>query len=56
MLKEILKIDSSDTAEAKPVTNELSTSTCRQDSYGPASQQKHKKKIGMYSSLIPFNE
>ncbi|XP_062988229.1 5'-3' exoribonuclease 1 isoform X2 [Elgaria multicarinata webbii] len=45
MLKEILKIDASDTAEAKTTANEVSTSTCRQESHEPASQHKHTKKM-----------
>lgn len=51
MLKEMLKIDSSDTAETKPVANDASTSVCKQDSFGPASQQRHTKKMGMYKNV-----
>ncbi|XP_026520355.1 5'-3' exoribonuclease 1 isoform X1 [Notechis scutatus] len=43
MLKEILKIDASATPEGK--TNEISPSTCKQDSFEPASQCKHPQKI-----------
>ncbi|XP_054839659.1 5'-3' exoribonuclease 1 isoform X2 [Eublepharis macularius] len=53
MLKEILKIDGSDTAETKPVFNEVSTSTCKQDSYGPASQQRHTKKMAAFMNKSP---
>lgn len=45
MLKEILKIDASATPEGK--TNEISPSTCKQDSFEPASQCRHPQKIGM---------
>ncbi|XP_015268972.1 PREDICTED: 5'-3' exoribonuclease 1 [Gekko japonicus] len=54
MLKEILKIDSSDTAETKPVINEASTTTCKQDSYGPASQQRHTKKMAAFMNKSPI--
>lgn len=47
MLKEILKIDGSDTTDAKTATNEV----LRQDSCGPALQHRHTKKMGMYRSL-----
>ncbi|XP_048361506.1 5'-3' exoribonuclease 1-like [Sphaerodactylus townsendi] len=53
MLKEILKIDSSDTAETKPVINE--TSTCKQDSYGPASQHRHTKKMAAFMNKSPIS-
>ncbi|XP_061492908.1 5'-3' exoribonuclease 1 isoform X2 [Rhineura floridana] len=53
MLKEILKIDGSDTGEAKTVTNEISASTCRQDSYGPASQHTHTKKMAAFLNKSP---
>ncbi|XP_042312983.1 5'-3' exoribonuclease 1 isoform X2 [Sceloporus undulatus] len=53
MLKEILKIDASDTAEGKTAINEVSTSTGRQDSYGPASQHRHTKKMAAFMSKSP---
>ncbi|KAL7990884.1 hypothetical protein Chor_014314 [Crotalus horridus] len=43
MLKEILKIDASAAPERK--TNEISPSTCKQDSFEPASQCRHPQKI-----------
>ncbi|XP_053162862.1 5'-3' exoribonuclease 1 isoform X2 [Hemicordylus capensis] len=52
MLKEILKIDGSDTAEAKTVTNEVSASTSRQD-YGPASQNRHTKNMAAFMNKSP---
>lgn len=52
MLKEILKIDSAETVETKPVITD--TSTCKQDSYGPALQQRQTKKMGMYNSVGVF--
>lgn len=45
MLKEILKIDASDATEGK--TNEISPSTCKQDSFESASHCRHPQKIGM---------
>ncbi|XP_066475820.1 5'-3' exoribonuclease 1 isoform X2 [Tiliqua scincoides] len=53
MLKEILKIDGSDTADAKMATNEVSTSTFRQDSCGPALQHKHTKKMAAFMNKSP---
>nr|XP_020648282.1 5'-3' exoribonuclease 1 isoform X1 [Pogona vitticeps] len=52
MLKEILKIDTSDTAEGKTVANEVS-STCRRDTYGPASHHRHPKKMAAFMSKSP---
>ncbi|XP_063162715.1 5'-3' exoribonuclease 1 isoform X1 [Candoia aspera] len=48
MLKEILKIDASATPEGK--TNKISPSTCKQDSFEPASQCRNPKKMVAFMS------
>uniref|UniRef100_A0A8D0GUT3 Uncharacterized protein n=1 Tax=Sphenodon punctatus TaxID=8508 RepID=A0A8D0GUT3_SPHPU len=57
MLKEILKIDGSDSAEAKneikPLINAGSTSSGRQDSHVPALQHKQTKKMAAYINKTP---
>ncbi|XP_028587031.2 5'-3' exoribonuclease 1 [Podarcis muralis] len=53
MLKEILKIDGSDTPEAKSVANEVSAPTCRQDSCVPASQHTNAKKMAAFMNKSP---
>ncbi|KFO21863.1 5'-3' exoribonuclease 1 [Fukomys damarensis] len=54
MLKEILKIDSSDTVdpknEMKRYGNEVTVSSNRRDEYGLSSQPKQKKKLASYMS------
>nr|XP_060623773.1 5'-3' exoribonuclease 1 isoform X1 [Anolis sagrei ordinatus] len=53
MLKEILKIDASDTTEGKTAVKEVSASPGRQDPYGSASQHRHPKKMAAFMSKSP---